>query len=180
MVTMKSKNSKSKATSKVGASTPSKQAHGACVGSCESSEGSSPCCASTEIDTWDNEAPWSSSSRWQGQASWSSPLHGMHLCARADIGFGNRLYIRGEGCGLSWEQGAPMVCEGSDCWRWQPESWAAHTHPSIQFKVLINDEIWSDGPNCCLPSDCTLEWAPTFSEYTPAGLITLTGAPGAA
>jgi hypothetical protein len=30
--------------------------------------------------------------------------------ARFDAGFGNGLFVRGEGAGLSWEKGEPMIC----------------------------------------------------------------------
>ena len=46
------------------------------------------------------------------------------IVAHVDIGWGNMLYIRGEGAGLSWEQGVPMIC-----------------------KFLVNDEKWALGEN---------------------------------
>src|SRR5579872_5239985 len=30
--------------------------------------------------------------------------------AKIDVGFGNTLYLRGEGPGLSWTQGVPLTC----------------------------------------------------------------------
>src|SRR4030095_613806 len=32
------------------------------------------------------------------------------LEAKIDVGYGNTLFIRGEGPGLSWAQGTPMTC----------------------------------------------------------------------
>jgi hypothetical protein len=63
------------------------------------------------------------------------------VSARIDVGFGNRLYIRGDGPGLSWDQGVPMECASSDTWTWTS---AAASRP-FAFKVLINDERWSNG-----------------------------------
>lgn len=63
------------------------------------------------------------------------------VVARIDVGFGNLLYIRGEGPGLSWERGVPMECASSDTWTW---STAAASRP-FAYKVLINDERWSLG-----------------------------------
>jgi len=61
--------------------------------------------------------------------------------ARIDVGFGNTLYIRGEGPGLSWEHGVPMDCESSDAWTWSTKA-ASRPFP---YKVLINDEVWCAG-----------------------------------
>ena len=63
------------------------------------------------------------------------------VVAKIDVGFGNLLFIRGEGPGLSWERGVPMDCVASDQWTW---STAAATRP-FAYKVLINDERWSAG-----------------------------------
>ncbi len=61
------------------------------------------------------------------------------IVARIDIGFGNQLFIRGEGGGLSWEKGVLMENEGSDEWS-TPEA-----DQGVVFKFLINDQIWSLG-----------------------------------
>ena len=65
------------------------------------------------------------------------------IVARVDVGFGNQLYIRGEGGGLSWDSGVIMV-------NLSPYEWAITTHfpaKEIEFKFLINDELWAEGPN---------------------------------
>ena len=36
------------------------------------------------------------------------------ITALVDVGFGNTLYLRGEGPGLSWEKGVPMKCVTDD------------------------------------------------------------------
>jgi hypothetical protein len=63
------------------------------------------------------------------------------VVARIDVGFGNLLFIRGEGPGLSWDRGVPMDCVASDQWTW---STAAASRP-FAYKVLISDEQWSAG-----------------------------------
>ena len=63
------------------------------------------------------------------------------IVARIDVGFGNLLFIRGEGPGLSWDRGVPMDCVASDQWTW---STATASRP-FAYKVLINDERWSAG-----------------------------------
>ncbi len=36
--------------------------------------------------------------------------------AKVDVGFGNSLFVRGEGPGLSWSKGLPMTNVGSELW----------------------------------------------------------------
>lgn len=65
------------------------------------------------------------------------------ITAKIDVGFGNTLYIRGEGPGLSWETGALMDCVKDDSWSITlPE-----TSKSIIYKLLLNDLTWSAGPD---------------------------------
>lgn len=61
--------------------------------------------------------------------------------ALVDVGFGNHLYIRGEGGGLSWDAGQPMACLGAKEWQWT----TSNAIRPILFKVLVNDQIWSVG-----------------------------------
>lgn len=79
------------------------------------------------------------------------------ITARIDVGFGNVLFIRGEGPGLTWDKGVPMECKGADEWSWSSSSSAS----SFPYKFLINDDIWSDGddyiavpnkPNVVIPN----------------------------
>lgn len=65
------------------------------------------------------------------------------IIARIDVGWGNTLYLRGEGGGLSWDVGVPMICSSDDRW-----VWSCHAdHAPKEFKFLINDQIWSLGEN---------------------------------
>ena len=65
------------------------------------------------------------------------------ITARVDVGFGNTLFIRGEGAGLSWNKGLAMECLGADLWQVVlEESARAYT-----FKFLVNDVTWSTGPD---------------------------------
>jgi len=69
---------------------------------------------------------------------------GTEVVADVDIGWGNRLFIRGEACGLSWEKGVPMENVGNHLWQWKcPEK----CPENFQYKLLINDHIWSLGEN---------------------------------
>ncbi len=58
------------------------------------------------------------------------------LIATAYIGIGNRLFIRGEGPGLSWERGVPLQFVSIGKWRWETNDATA----PIRFKLYKNDE----------------------------------------
>ncbi|HTJ79319.1 MAG TPA: hypothetical protein VL357_10015 [Rariglobus sp.] len=78
--------------------------------------------------------------------------------ANIDIGFGNILYIRGEGAGLSWDEGVPLECVKDDFWSISlPE-----TSKSIIYKFLINDLTWSAGPDYVAVSGKKTIVSPTF------------------
>src|SRR5208283_3751628 len=38
------------------------------------------------------------------------------ITAKVDVGFGNSLFIRGDGAGLSWSKGTLLDCVSSDTW----------------------------------------------------------------
>jgi len=80
------------------------------------------------------------------------------ITARIDIGFGNALYLRGEGADLSWDRGTLMNCVADNCWSLElPES----GRPVI-FKFLVNDLSWSAGQDYTVASGDTLATTPTF------------------
>src|ERR1041385_1806488 len=58
--------------------------------------------------------------------------------AKIDVCFGNALYLRGEGEGLSWTQGIPLTCVDSSTWKWSGE-----TSDKVKFKLLLNDTVWA-------------------------------------
>ncbi|HYD85233.1 MAG TPA: hypothetical protein VEA63_14305, partial [Opitutus sp.] len=63
------------------------------------------------------------------------------LIATAYIGIGNRLFIRGDGPGLSWEKGVPLQFVSIGKWRWEtPDATAP-----IQFKLYKNDDTECPG-----------------------------------
>ena len=80
------------------------------------------------------------------------------ITAKIDVGYGNALFIRGEGPGLSWEKGVPMECVASDLWRVVlNESVRAFT-----FKFLINDNVWSAGPDFTAACGTSVTLTPEF------------------
>jgi hypothetical protein len=58
------------------------------------------------------------------------------LLVTAYIGIGNRLFIRGEGPGLSWDKGVPLQFVSIGKWRWE----TATADAPVKFKLYKNDE----------------------------------------
>ncbi len=59
------------------------------------------------------------------------------LLVTAYIGIGNRLFIRGEGPGLSWDKGVPLQFVSIGKWRWE----TADATAPVKFKLYKNDEF---------------------------------------
>ena len=83
------------------------------------------------------------------------------IVAKHDAGYGNNLYIRGEGAGLSWETGALMKNVENDVWVWTTNETAKG---AISFKFLLNDstEHWSIGDNLSASTGETTTVIPYF------------------
>ncbi len=77
--------------------------------------------------------------------------------AKIDVGFGNTLYLRGEGKGLSWDQGIPLVCVDGSTWKWSGE-----TPELLKFKLLLNDAVWSKGADFVATPGQRVEISPAF------------------
>jgi hypothetical protein len=58
------------------------------------------------------------------------------LLVTAYIGIGNRVFIRGDGPGLSWDKGVPLQFVSIGKWRWETND---ATTP-VRFKLLKNDD----------------------------------------
>lgn len=81
------------------------------------------------------------------------------IVAQVDIGFGNALYVRGDGPGLSWNQGTPMECVANDRW----ELTLGESSRPISFKVLLNDATWCTGADSVVASGGTAILTPEFA-----------------
>ena len=78
---------------------------------------------------------------------------------KCDIGFGNTLFIRGEGAkNLSWDKGLALTFDEKE------HAWCFHTSGNrpIEFKVLINDSHWSEGENFVLSPGAKQTFEPIF------------------
>jgi len=80
------------------------------------------------------------------------------IVANIDVGFGNTLYIRGEGPGLNWEKGIPLDCIADDQWSLT----LSETARPVVFKFLINDLTWSVGDDYLVQPGSTAELTPVF------------------
>jgi hypothetical protein len=78
--------------------------------------------------------------------------------AKIDIGFGNRLFIRGQGAGLSWLNGVPLDCIDADTWVWS----CTQAKNKVVFKLLLNDEIWAQGEDVVAEAGRKIETIPCF------------------
>jgi hypothetical protein len=80
------------------------------------------------------------------------------ISAKVDIGFGNHLYLRGEGPILSWDRGTAMDCTSNILWT---TTIKGATAPVI-FKVLVNDLTWSTGKDYVVEPGQSVTITPTF------------------
>lgn len=81
------------------------------------------------------------------------------IIARVDVGFGNQLYIRGSGAGLSWDKGLPL--DNVSSYEWAFASTQAKS--DVTFKFLINDELWAEGENITVAKGGSSISSPVFT-----------------
>lgn len=77
--------------------------------------------------------------------------------AKVDIGFGNNLFVRGQGAGLSWDHGLPLENVDSQTWRL-----TVPAKDKVQFKLLINDSVWAQGEDIVATPGKKVELTPAF------------------
>jgi len=65
------------------------------------------------------------------------------ITVTAYIGIGNRLFIRGEGPGLSWDKGIPLQFVSIGKWRWE----TMDADKPVYFKLYKNDDVESTNRN---------------------------------
>ncbi|MSU51909.1 MAG: hypothetical protein EXS41_00715 [Opitutaceae bacterium] len=75
-----------------------------------------------------------------------------------DIGFGNHLYVRGEGPGLNWDHGVAMDCIDTGLWI----ATVKHATSPIAFKLLVNDLSWSTGDDFVVQPGQSVTVTPEF------------------
>lgn len=77
--------------------------------------------------------------------------------AKIDVGFGNILFVRGQGAGLSWERGIPLTCVDGQTWQWSGKA-----DDRLTFKLLLNDSVWAKGEDIVAKPGQKVEVVPTF------------------
>ena len=85
------------------------------------------------------------------------------LLVTAYIGIGNKVFVRGEGPGLSWEKGIPMEFISIGKWTWKASD------PSVPVKIQLykNDDIAAQGDPIAIPAGHHIEATPVFREPDP-------------
>ncbi len=91
-------------------------------------------------------------------ASMPPPKKQNRIIAHINVGWGNALYLRGDGGGLCWDLGVPMACLTDSQWVWTyPED-----HAPREIKFLLNDTVWEAGPNHVILFQETSVYEPRF------------------
>lgn len=80
------------------------------------------------------------------------------LVATAYIGIGNKLYVRGEGPGLSWERGVPMQFLAIGKWGWT----SPDTTAPITCRIYRNDDTPMLDDNIVIEPGARAEVTPRF------------------
>jgi len=88
----------------------------------------------------------------------ASPCDLTMIIAKVDAGWGNSVYIRGNGAGLNWEKGVLMQCVGDNEWLWEKKC----VQDNFDFKFILNDEVWSIGENVVGKAGEIHTYHPTF------------------
>jgi len=77
--------------------------------------------------------------------------------AKIDVGFGNNLFLRGQGAGLSWDRGIPLTCVDGKTWQWSGKA-----DDKLTFKLLLNDAVWAKGADLVAAPGQKVRVAPAF------------------
>jgi hypothetical protein len=80
------------------------------------------------------------------------------ITAKIDVGFGNSVYLRGEGPGLSWNSGLLLNNVASD--EWTISLFGAKK--PVVFKFLLNDATWNLGEDYVAPPGAKVTVRPEF------------------
>lgn len=105
---------------------------------------------------------------WEAQRPFPAPLRSITpvprckpaaiLEARAELGPGHSLFVRGQGAGLSWGKGTPLLQVDSATWIWAND----HLEETVIFQLLLDDQIWAKGEKQVLQAGGRIETTPDF------------------
>ena len=85
-------------------------------------------------------------------------LQNARVSMQIDVGFGNHLYLRGEGPGLTWDHGIAMDCTGAGLWT----ASVKNAKVPVTFKLLVNDVSWSTGNDYVVAPGQSITVTPSF------------------
>ncbi len=104
----------------------------------ESTPAAEPVVASvaTDVSAPESSAPAPETIEAKPEESAVSSDGATRLLVTAYIGIGNRLFIRGEGPGLSWDKGVPLQFVSIGKWRWE----TSEANSPVSFKLYKNDD----------------------------------------
>lgn len=91
-----------------------------------------------------------------GQAVPCEPITSVE--AKIDVGFGNALFIRGQGQGLSWDKGLPLNSVDAMTWKWSTRE----AKDRLSFKLLVNDQVWAKGDDVVVEAGNSIQLTPGF------------------
>ncbi|MGE9297272.1 MAG: hypothetical protein ACQKBV_13400 [Puniceicoccales bacterium] len=101
------------------------------------------------------EAPASTKKVAKAESPSTPPL--TTIVADIDVGWGNTIYLRGEGGPLRWDKGILMDCADGK-WTWS----TSEANDGLEFKFVFNDKVWAKGENMSVDAGSTAVLRPTF------------------
>ncbi len=85
------------------------------------------------------------------------------LLVTAFVGIGNKIFVRGEGPGLSWDEGKPLEFLSIGKWSWE----TADAAEPVKLKLYKNDDLAAQGDVITIPPGHHIEITPVFHENEP-------------
>ena len=124
------------------------------LGSAKATLPAQPVPGTSEEEAQPKPAPWKSPSSQN-----PAPVEPVTVvAAKIDVGLGNRLFIRGQGDGLSWLQGVPLNCIDGTTWVWSTRE----AREKVVFKLLLNDQVWAKGEDVVVEAGRKIDVVPFF------------------
>jgi hypothetical protein len=115
--------------------------------------------AAAAADAFEQAFAPKSASRSRGQIVAAAPSRQVtEIRAKMDVGWGNALFLRGQGDGLSWEKGTPLDCVDGSTWIWATQ----RAGDKIVCKLLLNDQVWAAGTDLIVEPGKRVEVVPVF------------------
>jgi hypothetical protein len=87
----------------------------------------------------------------------SDPAAAIVIAVNVDLGSHDGLFIRGSGGGLRWDKGEALTCVNQRTW-----VWSTHVKEKLEFRLLLNDEVWERGEIHVLEEGNTIAVTPDF------------------